>query len=258
MSTVLRAIRRVQKTKLGHLLFKPKTIEGDVSLFDDDQRLIAYVKQAIEDADNLKSKLTSPKGQEILELFGQCSERIRHLLNGLCSIKGANYMEIGSYQGTSFVSANYGNQNKINSLAIDNWSSFGGPSFLFFQNCQTYVLGPYGLIWKDCWKVTPEEVLAKFENGKKVHIYLYDADHSYQSQYDAYMKYTDTLNDLFVSVVDDYNDPRVESGTQDAFRELGYQVLYERHLPARYVGDSEQWWNGYYVAVVRKPKKSGI
>ncbi|CAN5250709.1 hypothetical protein BH09BAC1_BH09BAC1_11920 [soil metagenome] len=255
MASFTRILRKVQKSKIGNLLLKPSTIEGDLSLFSDEKKLIAYVKQAIADADGLKSKLTSPSGQEILQLFGQCSERNRHLLNNLCSIKDANYLEIGTYQGTSFVSAIYGNEKTIHPLVIDNWSLFGGPSFLFFQNCQIYIKGKYELIWRDCWQVSADEVKAKHGNNNKVHVYLYDADHSYQSQYDAYIKYNDALNDLFVTVVDDYNNDEVEKGTQDAFRDLGYEVLFEQHLPARFVGDSEQWWNGYYVAVVSKPKK---
>lgn len=253
MST-LRTIRKIQKSKLGHALLGPNTLHGDLSLFDDEKRLIDYVKKAIDDADNLKSKLTSPRGQEILNLFGQCSERNRHLLNNLCSIKEINYLEIGTYQGTSFISANYGNAKSINSLVVDNWSLFGSPSFMFFQNAQEFIKGDYKLIWRDCWQITPEEIIEKFGNGKKVHFYLYDADHSYESQYKAYSHYNDCLNDLFVTIVDDYNEEQVEKGTQDAFKDLNYEVLFEKHLPARYTGDCDQWWNGYYVAVIRKPK----
>lgn len=172
------------------------------------------------------------------------------MLNNLCSADDVNYLEIGTYQGTSFVSANYGN--KANPLVIDNWSEFGGPSFIFFQNCQEFIQGKYKLIWRNCWDITPDEVVAKFGNGRKADIYLYDADHSYDSHYRAFTHYNDSLNDLFIAIVDDYNFPDVSKGTQDAFKELGYKVLFERTLPARFRGDSEEWWNGYYVAVVSK------
>ena len=242
----MKTLRWIQKTKIGNALLKPSTMSADKSIFQSGDKAVEFLKKAIEDADHLKSKLISPKGNEVLHLFGQSSERIRHLLNNLCSVKDVNYLEIGTYQGATFISANYGNT--LNSLVIDNWSQFGSPSFMFFQNAQVHIGGKYKIIWRDCWQVKPEEVIEKFGNGRKAEVYLYDADHSYESQYKAFTHY----NDIFIAIVDDYNDAHVEKGTQDAFKELGYKVLYERHLPARYLGDSEQWWNGYYVAVVSK------
>ena len=42
------------------------------------------------------------------------------------------YLEVGSWAGSTAVSALYGNQ--VKAVCIDNWSQFGGPRDKFFAN----------------------------------------------------------------------------------------------------------------------------
>jgi hypothetical protein len=70
----------------------------------------------------------------------------------------------------------------------------------------------------------------------------------------AFVYYNDVLDDVFIGVIDDWNIEAVREGTFAAFAKLKYEVLYEQALPARYNGDKDQWWNGYYVAVIPKLK----
>ena len=57
-------------------------------------------------------------------------------------------------------------------------------------------------------------------------------------------------------VVDDTHQPGVLEATRQGLHEAGADVLHEWLLPARFNGDTEQWWNGLYVAAVHKPCSS--
>ena len=53
-------------------------------------------------------------------------------------------------------------------------------------------------------------------------------------------------------MIDDWNRSNVREGTKAAFEKLNYQILFEKVLPSRFENDPETWWNGLYVAVIRK------
>ncbi|KAH8051407.1 hypothetical protein JL721_11152 [Aureococcus anophagefferens] len=95
--------------------------------------------------------------------------------------------------------------------------------------------------------------------------YLYDGDHEYDDQFRAFTHFDEALEDVVVALVDDWNHEPVRLGTRDAFARLGYDVVYGEVLGGgRTNGASinehsvlklpNPWWNGLYVAVVRKMK----
>ena len=86
----------------------------------------------------------------------------------------------------------------------------------------------------------------------KINIYFYDGGHSQEQQKLAFTYYNSIFEDTFIAIVDDYNCDKVQKGTQEAFQELGYTILFEEYLPALYNGDKDNWWNGIYVAVISK------
>ena len=59
------------------------------------------------------------------------------------------------------------------------------------------------------------------------------------------------LADEFVFLCDDYDWPEVRKGTQDGTKEAGYKILFD-HTLAGNDHDNEGWWNGYYVALLKK------
>ncbi len=120
------------------------------------------VQTSIELAYQGSSSLT----QQILNIDGMSSPKVRHFLNNLCSLPGTSYLEIG-WKGSTWISALYGN------------------------------------------KATIQQA-------------------------------------------DDWNFGSVPIGTRAAFEKLNYKVLYEIVLPANHNGDTANWWNGLYVAVISK------
>ena len=207
--------------------------------------LIQWVKDCISKAERHQSNIT----QSTLQIHGMSSAKVRHLLNNICSKPDTRYLEVGCWKGSTLVSALQNNESKVDmAVAIDNFSEFGGPRAEFGTNCGRYLLTCCKFFDADCFSLDPAKTCPK-----PINVYFYDGEHSYNSQKSAFTHYNSILDKYFIAIVDDWNWEQVSSGTRDAFKELSYQVLYEAILPARHNGDVEQWWNGFYVAVIKKP-----
>lgn len=204
-----------------------------------------YVNRAIHGADEGKSNLNP----EILAIDGMSSTKVRHFLNNICNLFiDQHYMEIGCYKGSTLISAGYQNGAKL--TGIDNWSEFGGPSHAFHKNVEKW-LSDKRLTFFDQDAFTVNRELITHINGK-VGLFFYDGGHDVESQMQAFVYFNSILEDTFIAIVDDWNMDSARIGTQEAFRVLKYKVIREWELPASFNGDSEKWWNGLYIALVRK------
>ena len=213
-----------------------------------DQLLLYHVKNCIKNANEQKSKLT----KEVLSIDGMSSCKVRHFLNNVCSLEGAQYLEIGIYKGSTFIAGLYKNNNLIDPIAIDNWSEFGG-RYAFKQYTNKFLLeNVFRVIDQDAFSINVHQLFYR-----PVNIYFYDGYHSYEAQYKAFTHYDKVFADTFIAIVGDWNSDQVRNGTQDAFKALGYTILFEEVLPAPYNGDKDNWWNGLYVAVIKKPTRIG-
>lgn len=209
---------------------------------NDGSYLIEHVIKSIENAELGTSNLTP----EILNLEGMSSNKVRHFLNNICSLENGNYLEIGVWKGSTFISALYQNNLKY-AVAIDNWSLFTGPKQIFKNNVARFLQdGAYTFYEADSFKFDLKNI------ANKINIYFYDGGHTTSEQKLAFTYYNDIFADTFIAIVDDYNWSEVQDGTQQAFQELGYNVLFEQYLPSSHNGDTTSWWNGIYVAVVSK------
>lgn len=214
-----------------------------------------HVYDSINKADNNISKLT----EEILNMEGMSGKKTRHLYNNLCSIPGINYLEIGTWKGSSFISAMY--QNNLNSIVIDNWSEFGSGSikseFLnnFNEHCKDAKLN---LIEKDCFQITNKDIYEVFEN---IDIYLYDGAHDFESQKKAITYYKDYFSKYVVIIVDDFRDDtpsnaEVSQGTYAGLEESGL-IVHEKVIvfSKQDVGGSEGYWNGFGLFICENNSK---
>ena len=212
------------------------------------------IKTAIEKAERGESKLTP----EILAMEGMSSAKIRHCLNNLIGLsEDVKYLEIGVWKGSTFISALYHN-NFESAVGNDNFAEFIQEEDSMkiandFHN-NLMLLGdewPEGLYFvQDNFRNLP----AFFVPNKflKFNIYFYDGGHSVQDHYDAFKILDPHLEDEFIAIVDDWNMEAAKAGTRKAFEELKYKVVYERELPADYNGDFQKWWDGFYVAHIKK------
>jgi hypothetical protein len=219
------------------------------SLDDNQKLLINHVIKSIENAYLGKSKLT----EEIFKIPGMSSKKGRSLLNNICSLEGAKYLEVGTWMGSTFVSALYKNENTIlKAVAIDNFAEFnsGNVKQKLLENINNFLVTTTNKIKfydTDCFNFDINKIC-----DEKFNIYFYDGEHTVNSQYLAFTYYNDILSDTFIAIVDDYNWSYVKDGTQKAFKNLNYQILYEQFLPSKYNGDLDSWWNGTYIAVISK------
>lgn len=207
-------------------------------------KMIEHVINSIHSASNLNSQLTS----RILSMSGMSSPKVRHLLNNICSLPGTNYLEIGVWKGSTFISALYNNQTCIESAtAIDNWSEFGGPKAEFIKNTKNFINNiNFNFFEHDSFSINLDLI------PKKINVFFYDGFHTAEAQKKAFTYYNPIFEDIFIAIVDDYNLKEVQTGTQDAFKELGYTVLFETQLKSFRADDNNEWWNGLYIAVISK------
>jgi len=214
-------------------------------------QLVSEIKQHIETAFENAEKYESKISQEILSIDGMSGKKTRHFYNNLLNKDGVRYLEIGTWKGSSVCSAMYGNKATV--VCIDNWSEFGGPKEDFLKNFSEYKgENNARFIEQDCFKVDISQL-------PKFNIYMYDGNHTETSHYNSLKYYYDCLDDIFIFIVDDWNDKKIRDGTHKAIEQLNFSVLYEREI--RLTNDNththidlakETWWNGIYVTILKK------
>ena len=208
---------------------------------------VEHVKKCLERAQSLQSKLP----ETILSMDGMSGTMTRHFYNNLMEYPNVRYLEIGTWKGSTFVSALYGNT--VDAVAIDNWAEFGGPKTEFIQNVVEYKgNNNVTVIEQDCFSVDVRQL-------PKFNIYMYDGNHSYESHFKALTHFIKCMDDLFIFIVDDWNWNDVRTGTKNAMELLNLNVLWEKEIRLTQDGSSTPhheahttWWNGIYVAIIKQ------
>jgi hypothetical protein len=200
-------------------------------------------------SENNESKIS----QEILDLEGMSGNKTRHLYNNLCDLDGANYLEVGTWKGSSFVSSIY--QNNIKSIAIDNWSEFDGPKNEFLENVNKCCpKSDYSFIEKDSFLISQEDIQKIYPSAD---IYMYDGCHKYESHKKAITHFSQFLSKYSIIIIDDWrNDDlweRVQRGTYDGLKESGLIVhrQFEKITKQELTGRKE-YWNGFGAFICEK------
>lgn len=209
---------------------------------------IDHLKKSIENATNHVSRIE--ENSDVLKIDGMSSSKVRHLLNNVCSLDDARYLEIGAWKGSTLVSALYKNMH-IKATCIENFSEFTGPRNEFITNTRNRiekgVMPNFQFVESDCFNLDLKLL-------SKKNIYFFDGGHTLDDHIKAFTYYNNVLDDEFICIVDDWNHKydNVRRGTEEAFKQLSYNVLYSQVLPARFNGDRDLWWNGIFAAVVKK------
>ena len=211
--------------------------------------LVEAVQAAFEQGRHEQGKLVP----YVLDIEGMSGRKFRYFLNNLIGlVSNPRYLEIGSWAGSTFCSAIYGNT--VKATAIDNWSLFGGPVQHFFANLANCggLNARTSVLFEDFRKIDYQAI-------GKFNVYLFDGPHAYQDQYDALTYAWDALTDEFVFICDDWNWPAVRAGTFDAIRDLGLEVrtqievrTTEDDTTPAVTGKQSDWHNGYLISVLRK------
>jgi hypothetical protein len=217
-------------------------------------RLVASVRHALDQAVAGTSKLPP----ELLAMEGLSGRRYRAFINNLIGdLPGPRYLEIGTWAGSTLCSAVFGN--KVEAVAIDNWSQFGRPFGRFFANLAAFKgTANVSFVERDFRQVDYAGLGNVFG---RFNVYLFDGPHEYQDQYDGVMCAQPAVDRCYVQIVDDWNWRDVRDGTAKAIEDLGLQTefraeirttLNDEHAPPP-VGENSDWHNGYCISVLSRP-----
>jgi hypothetical protein len=210
------------------------------------EQKIEAIKDAITRANNLQSKMD----EVAWSVPALSSLRIRHLMNNLGAISN-RYFESGVHVSGLFSSVIRNNPNLWSATANDNWASDETGDIKYYDQFMANTLKcicentKLTVIKKDTFDVDPSWVVGPID------LYLFDASHDYESQRKAMTHFLPAMADEFILCVDDYDWKEVWKGTQDGLADAGVEILYEHS----FVGndhDNEGFWNGFYVALVKK------
>lgn len=180
---------------------------------------------------------------------GMSLPEVKILLNELVR-EDVNYLEIGLYTGSTFISAMYKNNPK-SSIAID---VFNEEHILqeFIKNCKDHKINPFTLMRNDSFQLSEEQKKMIHD----VNLYFYDGAHDEIDHEKALTEFYDNLSNIFILIVDDWAHLDAVNGTKSAIEKLNFKIHKEWEL-----GYSQQiksklnglcWHNGLYVAVLEK------
>lgn len=207
---------------------------------------VDLVKEAIAKALRRESKLSG----EAWNVPALSSLNIRHLMNNLGAIS-TRYWDCGVHVGGLFCSTIWENDNLKSATANDNFQSDETgdikyePQFLANVSKCLSENTSFKLIKRDTFDVKPEEIVGPID------LYLFDADHSYNSQYKAISAFLSAMADEFILCVDDYDWKEVYEATQAGIKDAGLEILFEETWKGN-DHDNEGAWNGYHIALLKK------
>jgi len=218
--------------------------------------LIKHIEESLHWGEKEVSKLT----QDVINIHGITSNKIRCFLNNICSI-GGTYLEIGVFRGATFCSAIY--QNNIHAIGLDNFASPNLMPMGVSQKLASYL--------KRGIDVPPQEDfinnVKRFGNPEhldiyktdytsfdytqlpKVNIVFYDGDTRYHDQYTVLKKILPLFSEQTILIMDDWN---WNSGAIDnLIKEENLIVTFKEEIFTQ-GEDMGSFWNGLGVFLIEK------
>ena len=195
------------------------------------------------------------------DIVGLTSEKVKFLLNKIASMNDARYLEIGSFQGATLCSALQGNN--ISAIAVDDWSNEKIKPLREVDGWESEEELPKDVFLKNVNDYIGESNIT-IMNGKmeelevntfpfKPNIIFYDGPHEYHDQYHIFEKLDDMIDDVFIWITDDYNWRQVDEAVTRAYKDMKYDVIYEKKIYTT-GEDPKDFWNGLRISVIRKHK----
>lgn len=225
-----------------------KNIEATV------ERYIRHVQRSVQQGLRKQSKVPT----EILEMEGMSGIYTRHIYNNLCGLgekegRRCRYLEIGTWKGSTFLSAMYGNS-LLHGTCVDNWSEFGGPKTECLEHFRTFFTHgeDYQVIDRDCWTLD-RSVLGDVP----IDLYLYDGPHTFEDHRRAITSMVPYMAPVSIVIVDDWccDWADVRRGTMAGWEAVKDQVTVRWKLEIPILGSSafhtrgDTTWNGMGIFV---------
>jgi len=155
-----------------------------------------------------------------------------------CLDEGESYVEVGTFRGTSLVSAHLDNDGDF--VAIDNWSLGDGSRQQLEANLERYGLQAT-MLEGDAFETLRGGAL----EGRSVGVYYYDNGHEYEQQLDGMRLIEPYLASPALVIVDDTDWERVERAVDDYLAEQPRATeIYSVDGKDR---GRPEWWEGMRV-----------
>ena len=212
---------------------------------------VDHTQKSIDVGLSLKSKADS----ESLDMYGMSTPTFRGFLNELCSKENSNYLEIGTWTGGTCCSA-ISNNLTLKAFLIDNFSylqdehNVRNKLINNIRRVSGHTDQAVTFIEGDCFALNKDLIT------EPIDFYFFDALHTKENQRRALTDYLHKLADVFVFVVDDYNEKDVREGTEEAFEQLGDSIKIEKEWQFDTNDPWDPiWHNGVRIFVISKSDK---
>ena len=186
---------------------------------------------------------------------GLTSDRTKKLLNSLSKLS-TSYLEIGVLNGATFCSAI--KDNVLNAYAVDNWKNTvqaANGSTDIKSSKETFIQNVKLFKGNNKIKLFDSHFLdVDKQQIDYIDFMFYDADHSEELTRASINYFSEKFKDESILVFDDANFDGVVSGALKGLEESGFDICYQKII-LNELEDSEQWWNGLLVMVVRRKNK---
>jgi hypothetical protein len=223
-----------------------------MELSNEEHEFILGVETAISSAEHEFSKLD----REILELPGSSGRKTRFFYNNLVQLFSSRILHLSAPTDSSVIGCCLDNNNsKV--FVIDNIDNYCK------EKIQNTVEKYKGNNYYRFFNIATDNIDTK--KLFKFNIFSYHASIDYNQLYSALPKYIDNMNDTFVVIYNDINWSFVKEAITRSINDLKLSVLFEReikltndesHTPINVA--VETWWNGVYIAVLKKNKSGGL
>jgi len=224
------------------------------------QSLINHIEKSLYFGEKEVSKLT----EEIMQIEGLTSRKVKSLLNNLCVLEDCSYLEFGTYKGATFCAAIYNND--IKSTAVDNWKDFEllPASFPMWHRSIAPKENPYETFVKNlkkCGANTVEIINQNYLNitkdsvKTKSNIIFYDGEHTFKDQYAIMSKLKDLSSDTFILVVDDWNWEK--RGILKGISDFHYKCLYQEEILTK-GEDPKNFCNGLGIFILSNVRRKEL
>jgi hypothetical protein len=182
-----------------------------------------------------------PVRRKLRFIDGMSGQSYRYVLNRMLSVD-KNYLEIGTWRGSTACSALDGNQ--ISAWLIDDWSEFGGPAGDALKNVSEFVglESRLNVISNDFKKVDYSALI-----DGEVDTYLFDGPHSREDHINGVKVINQLRFDTLVFIVDDWCWEDVREGTLAGLEEVHATVVFKVEIlpKSKKRFQFSRWHNGY-------------
>jgi len=194
------------------------------------------------------------------DIQGLSSNKIRHLLNNLCSYEDVRYLEIGVYNGSTFCAAIQNND--LIAYACDTWedknikpfrddiewNNIDGSLETFISNVERYGTdnSEINILPGDCRSIQEKNV------RHKINLIFYDGNHDFDVQKESLINLLNYVDDKFILVIDDCNFDGVVDSVDQFINTNKLTTIFKRLILTTELEDNQSWWNGVYLLVLKK------